>query len=137
MSIISWSIEDDQLLMALKDQRGLGWKQIACHFNNRTPNACQFRWRRLKSGTLKSRRHMWSSEEDKLIMSTNLTITEISILLPQKSIGEIIDRRKRLATKSKLSIGSLLNTSSNLIVLPPLNKSPQQQTLLPPVSSIL
>ncbi|KAL6454731.1 TOD6 Transcriptional regulatory protein TOD6 [Candida maltosa Xu316] len=40
--------------MHLKDNQKLGWKEIASHFNNRTPNACQFRWRRLKSGNLKN-----------------------------------------------------------------------------------
>lgn len=50
----SWDAEDDILLMHLKDEQKLGWKEIASHFNNRTPNACQFRWRRLKSGNLKN-----------------------------------------------------------------------------------
>lgn len=50
----SWDAEDDILLMHLKDQQKLGWKEIASHFQNRTPNACQFRWRRLKSGNLKN-----------------------------------------------------------------------------------
>ncbi|KAG7194532.1 uncharacterized protein KQ657_004747 [Scheffersomyces spartinae] len=50
----SWEAEDDILLMHLKDNQKLGWKDIASHFNNRTPNACQFRWRRLKSGNLKN-----------------------------------------------------------------------------------
>lgn len=50
----SWDAQDDILLMHLKDQQKLGWKEIASHFTNRTPNACQFRWRRLKSGNLKN-----------------------------------------------------------------------------------
>ncbi|GEQ70660.1 hypothetical protein JCM33374_g4339 [Metschnikowia sp. JCM 33374] len=50
----SWDASDDILLMHLKDNQKLGWKEIASHFNNRTPNACQFRWRRLKSGNLKN-----------------------------------------------------------------------------------
>ncbi|KAK6463112.1 hypothetical protein DFJ63DRAFT_104425 [Scheffersomyces coipomensis] len=50
----SWDAEDDILLMHLKDQQKLGWKEIASNFTNRTPNACQFRWRRLKSGNLKN-----------------------------------------------------------------------------------
>ena len=44
----SWDALDDILLMHLKDQQKLGWKEIASNFTNRTPNACQFRWRRLK-----------------------------------------------------------------------------------------
>ena len=50
----SWDAEDDILLMHLKDNQKLGWKEIASNFTNRTPNACQFRWRRLKSGNLKN-----------------------------------------------------------------------------------
>lgn len=50
----SWDAQDDILLMHLKDNQKLGWKEIASHFHNRTPNACQFRWRRLKSGNLKN-----------------------------------------------------------------------------------
>ncbi|OBA24426.1 hypothetical protein METBIDRAFT_34451 [Metschnikowia bicuspidata var. bicuspidata NRRL YB-4993] len=50
----SWDPLDDILLMHLKDTQKLGWKEIALHFTNRTPNACQFRWRRLKSGNLKN-----------------------------------------------------------------------------------
>ncbi|KAM9934080.1 hypothetical protein OXX80_006315 [Metschnikowia pulcherrima] len=50
----SWDASDDILLMHLKDNQKLGWKEIASHFHNRTPNACQFRWRRLKSGNLKN-----------------------------------------------------------------------------------
>lgn len=50
----SWDQLDDILLMHLKDQQKLGWKEIASNFQNRTPNACQFRWRRLKLGNLKN-----------------------------------------------------------------------------------
>lgn len=50
----SWDPQDDILLRHLKDIKKLGWKDISQYFNNRTPNACQFRWRRLKSGNLKT-----------------------------------------------------------------------------------
>ncbi|KAH3684816.1 hypothetical protein WICPIJ_004211 [Wickerhamomyces pijperi] len=50
----SWDPADDKLLRHLKEVQKLGWKEIASNFTNRTPNACQFRWRRLKSGSLKS-----------------------------------------------------------------------------------
>ncbi|KAK9471112.1 uncharacterized protein V1510DRAFT_404502 [Dipodascopsis tothii] len=49
----SWDPHDDHLLRHLKEQQKLGWKDIANHFVNRTPNACQFRWRRLMSGSLR------------------------------------------------------------------------------------
>ncbi|SCU87672.1 LAFA_0E08130g1_1 [Lachancea sp. 'fantastica'] len=50
----SWDPQDDVLLRHLKEVRKLGWKEIAQYFKNRTPNACQFRWRRLRSGNLKT-----------------------------------------------------------------------------------
>ncbi|EDO15530.1 hypothetical protein Kpol_479p18 [Vanderwaltozyma polyspora DSM 70294] len=50
----SWDPQDDILLRHLKEVKKMGWKDISKYFNNRTPNACQFRWRRLKSGNLKS-----------------------------------------------------------------------------------
>ncbi|GME82008.1 unnamed protein product [Ambrosiozyma monospora] len=50
----SWDPEDDSLLIHLKEVKNLGWKQISSYFDHRTSNACQFRWRRLKSGQLKS-----------------------------------------------------------------------------------
>lgn len=50
----SWDIQDDLLLRHLKEVRKFGWKEISKYFINRTPNACQFRWRRLKSGNLKT-----------------------------------------------------------------------------------
>lgn len=58
----SWDPQDDILLRHLKEIRKLGWKDISQYFNNRTPNACQFRWRRLKSGNLKTTKS--SSEVD-------------------------------------------------------------------------
>lgn len=50
----SWDTQDDILLIHLKETLKLGWKEISTHFQNRTPNACQFRWRRLKTGSLKA-----------------------------------------------------------------------------------
>lgn len=50
----SWDLQDDLLLRHLKEIRKFGWKEISKYFINRTPNAGQFRWRRLKSGNLKT-----------------------------------------------------------------------------------
>lgn len=47
----SWDPQDDLLLRHLKEEKKLGWKEISTHFSSRTPNACQFRWRRLRSVT--------------------------------------------------------------------------------------
>lgn len=60
----SWEPQDDVLLRHLKEVKHLGWKEIAQYFMNRTPNACQFRWRRLKSGSLKTAKS--TDDEDEL-----------------------------------------------------------------------
>ncbi|KAF6014932.1 hypothetical protein HII13_000346 [Brettanomyces bruxellensis] len=46
----AWPPEDDRLLRKLKEEKKLGWREIASYFPNRTLNACQFRWRRLVIG---------------------------------------------------------------------------------------
>ncbi|KAH3685164.1 hypothetical protein WICPIJ_003857 [Wickerhamomyces pijperi] len=45
----AWSYEDDLLLKYLKEVRNLGWREISTHFQNRTANGCQFRWRRINA----------------------------------------------------------------------------------------
>ncbi|CCK68689.1 Tod6p KNAG_0B02480 [Huiozyma naganishii CBS 8797] len=66
----SWDPQDDLLLRHLKEVKRLGWKDISLYFKNRTPNACQFRWRRLKSGNLKS-------NKTALVDVTDLNIMEL------------------------------------------------------------
>lgn len=43
----TWTPSEDKLLRELKEGQKMGWKQILAYFNDRTPNACQFRWRRV------------------------------------------------------------------------------------------
>lgn len=50
----TWSPKEDKLLRELKDVQKLGWREILTFFNDRTPNACQFRWRRIILGTTAS-----------------------------------------------------------------------------------
>ncbi|RCK66049.1 hypothetical protein Cantr_01732 [Candida viswanathii] len=45
----TWSPKEDKLLRELKEVQKLGWREISTFFNDRTPNACQFRWRRIIS----------------------------------------------------------------------------------------
>ncbi|KAK6453906.1 uncharacterized protein RJT20DRAFT_3898 [Scheffersomyces xylosifermentans] len=47
----TWSPKEDKLLRELKEIQKLGWREISTFFHDRTPNACQFRWRRIISGT--------------------------------------------------------------------------------------
>ncbi|QPG74159.1 hypothetical protein FOA43_001483 [Brettanomyces nanus] len=49
----AWPPEDDRLLRELKEEKNLGWREIASYFPHRTLNACQFRWRRLVVGIAK------------------------------------------------------------------------------------
>lgn len=62
----SWDAQDDILLRHLKEIKRLGWKEIAQYFANRTPNACQFRWRRLRSGSLKHKSIAQNMELEKV-----------------------------------------------------------------------
>lgn len=45
----TWSPKEDKLLRQLKEVQKLGWREISNFFQGRTPNACQFRWRRIVS----------------------------------------------------------------------------------------
>ncbi|CAI5756199.1 unnamed protein product [Candida verbasci] len=45
----TWSPKEDKLLRELKEIQKLGWREISTFFHDRTPNACQFRWRRIIS----------------------------------------------------------------------------------------
>lgn len=73
----SWDPQDDLLLRHLKEEQKLGWKEIASHFAHRTPNACQFRWRRLRSGSLKSN---GTNEKEKDKNDSSSTSTPINSL---------------------------------------------------------
>lgn len=45
----TWTAKEDKLLRELKENQKLGWRDISTFFSDRTPNACQFRWRRIIS----------------------------------------------------------------------------------------
>lgn len=49
--LTTWTPKEDKLLRELKEVQKLGWREISLYFPDRTPNACQFRWRRIISGT--------------------------------------------------------------------------------------
>lgn len=48
--LTTWLPKEDKLLRELKEVQKLGWREILTFFQGRTPNACQFRWRRLING---------------------------------------------------------------------------------------
>lgn len=53
----TWTPEEDKLLRQLKGVQKLGWREISAFFYDRTPNACQFRWRRIISGIASTKSH--------------------------------------------------------------------------------
>lgn len=97
----SWDAQDDILLMQLKDQQKLGWKEIASHFTNRTPNACQFRWRRLKSGNLKNPPKSASAISTPTNNNTSLNTKLNDSSIPKKQ------------KKSKFDSNNQINNNSN------------------------
>ncbi|SMN18263.1 similar to Saccharomyces cerevisiae YER088C DOT6 Protein involved in rRNA and ribosome biogenesis [Maudiozyma saulgeensis] len=99
----SWDPMDDLLLRHLKEIQKMGWKEISQYFDNRTPNACQFRWRRLKSGNLKSNR------------TALIDVTEFpgKIEIKNKAaFNNVSTGRKRSTTKTKKNKSSTPATTT-------------------------
>ncbi|KAH3902622.1 SANT/Myb-like DNA-binding domain-containing protein SCDLUD_000202 [Saccharomycodes ludwigii] len=112
----SWDPQDDILLRHLKEIKKLGWKEIAQYFTNRTPNACQFRWRRLKSGSLKHKSVASTME----LTSSDLENVQVpekkTIIAPTGLSAGNINTRKNITIRSRsssLSKQSITNTNTN------------------------
>ncbi|CCE61184.1 hypothetical protein TPHA_0A00990 [Tetrapisispora phaffii CBS 4417] len=88
----SWDPQDDILLRHLKEVKKMGWKDISQYFQNRTPNACQFRWRRLKSGNLKSNKTAILN-----INEYNIDISSIPVSQTEKSSAK--ETKEKLTCK--------------------------------------
>jgi hypothetical protein len=101
----SWDYDDDKLLIQLKEIEHLGWKQIAKYFNNRTSNACQFRWRRLKSGQLKK-----VHKNKKLLNNNNAISNKSSLALSSSST---IDKNDIYISEKKIPIKNLLKNNTD------------------------
>ena len=99
----SWDPMDDLLLRHLKEIQKMGWKEISQYFDNRTPNACQFRWRRLKSGNLKSNR------------TALIDVTEFpgKIEIKNRTTLNTTSSRKRNSSKTKKNKSVSPNTTTN------------------------
>ncbi|KAI3404817.2 hypothetical protein KGF56_002334 [Candida oxycetoniae] len=128
----SWDAEDDVLLMHLKDKQKLGWKEIASNFTNRTPNACQFRWRRLKSGNLKNPPKS-ASQLGESFKQTSGVISSTSTSKKKKSTNSNRTNTKIETTESEFSYSPVTsggfqgfdnNISSALAGLNALSNSP-------------
>ena len=107
----SWEPLDDLLLRHLKEIKKMGWKEISQYFENRTPNACQFRWRRLKSGNLKSNKTA--------LMDVTEFPGEIKILNPSPTFIERKQKGKEKNDKNKNTIKNICqNKNDNMGHLP-------------------
>lgn len=152
MSIVSWSPADDALLLTLKDNQRLGWKAIALHFDSRTPNACQFRWRRLKSGTLKTKQHALQHSKHRLTIASLLHASHaLSISTPREPFPQPQLQQPQQLQQAQHQVKhqhfnhqiSANDLPMGPIVLPPIclpgqQKQQQQQHIpLPPVRSLL
>lgn len=111
----SWDTQDDILLRHLKEVKNLGWKDISLYFNNRTPNACQFRWRRLKSGNLKSNK---TALVDVSNINVPMTYYEQNLKMNLEQEAQILNKR---------------NSQEESHVLEYQQKQQQQQQQSPPV----
>lgn len=83
----SWEPQDDVLLRHLKEVKRLGWKEIAQYFTNRTPNACQFRWRRLRSGNLKTVKPQ--EEEESHVTESRVQDVKYEVNDGKKGVGAV------------------------------------------------
>ncbi|CAL9735725.1 transcriptional regulatory protein Dot6p [Monosporozyma servazzii] len=113
----SWEPIDDILLRHLKEIKKMGWKEISQYFNNRTPNACQFRWRRLKSGNLKSNKTA--------LMDVTVFPGEIKLLNPCNNTK--IDKSDNKIDKTENN-----NKIDKETIKLPIINTPQQNQMPPP-----
>ncbi|EDK47144.1 hypothetical protein LELG_05325 [Lodderomyces elongisporus NRRL YB-4239] len=83
----TWSPQEDKLLRELKEVQKLGWREISTFFHDRTPNACQFRWRRIIS-SLASLHQTQSSGGNGGGGSGGLDINATASNYPSGTVGE-------------------------------------------------
>lgn len=100
----TWTAKEDKLLRELKEQQKLGWRDISTFFNDRTPNACQFRWRRIISSITKTQDPKKDAE------SRSSSISSISSLHSNSSsISSVSSSSPKINKKSHHSINYILN----------------------------
>ena len=112
----SWDPEDDLLLRHLKEIKKLGWKEISRFFENRTPNACQFRWRRLKSGNLKSNK------------TALVDVTDYDEVLKALRFGKL---NEYMRTAAPMPAPPVVPTSGSTTVKDPTNSTISSSSLSP------
>ncbi|XBW37898.1 hypothetical protein QEN19_003478 [Hanseniaspora menglaensis] len=120
----SWDSNDDILLRHLKEIKKLGWKEIAQYFSNRTPNACQFRWRRLRSGSLKHKSIAQNMELENVKLQYE---TELPTKLPSNTKKESLNDSSR---RGSTSSANGTNICSNVVT----KKKPRSRSIPTSVS---
>lgn len=127
----SWDAQDDILLRHLKEIKRLGWKEIAQYFANRTPNACQFRWRRLRSGSLKHKSIAQNMELEKVKIHGELEapkkVTTDDIKPKEPSLKTLIPESNKKTRSSSLTSAispNLRQQSSNELFVSNLTSAP-------------
>lgn len=104
----TWTAKEDKLLRELKEQQKLGWRDISTFFNDRTPNACQFRWRRIISSITKTQDSKRGSDNSD---SRSSSISSISSLHSNSSSISSVSSvsSNKINKKSHHSINYILN----------------------------
>ncbi|CCH60307.1 hypothetical protein TBLA_0C05110 [Henningerozyma blattae CBS 6284] len=121
----SWDPKDDLLLRHLKEVKKLGWKEIATYFDNRTSNACQFRWRRLKSGNLKTNKTVSIKDIDKVFSDLN---SDMNTSKDRNS--SIVSTTSKLKKQDSSLLESSTNNDKKSSILGASNISDSKQLLL-------
>mmetsp|Transcript_18477 Transcript_18477/g.39998 ORF Transcript_18477/g.39998 Transcript_18477/m.39998 type:complete len:502 (-) Transcript_18477:18-1523(-) len=91
----TWSLEQDQLLRAKKDQLKSDWDKIAACYQDKTPGDCEQRWKEINDPVMK--RGAWTQSEDERLIQLVKTMKlrhwgELSIHIPGRSSKQCRER---------------------------------------------
>ena len=102
--IREWTTEENELLLRLAEE-GIPWKKRVAFFDNRTLEAMQRQYTKVRTGPKpKPKPGIYTSEEDNLIvesLESGLTVIEIANLIGRKPRG-VLKRIERLEQESRL-----------------------------------
>ncbi|KAA8915850.1 hypothetical protein TRICI_002004 [Trichomonascus ciferrii] len=129
----SWDPNDDLVLRHLKEQLKLGWKEIASHFPNRTTNACQFRWRRLMSGTLRTSKDHPSPQHHHPQPQPQLPAAPGNYLSP--ALTELITKEERRQNQTHNHSQETWSSEEDELLLSRQDLNPEELSLLLPMKS--
>uniref|UniRef100_UPI0037E7FDD4 transcriptional activator Myb-like n=1 Tax=Semicossyphus pulcher TaxID=241346 RepID=UPI0037E7FDD4 len=79
VSSVSWSFEDERLLMLVKEFGSNGWSSVSLHFKGqRSDVECQRRWQQLKNPELV--KGPWTQEEDERFYTTTTMSLRVQLI---------------------------------------------------------